>query len=118
MRWVQQQALAAAYQYLNAQNTPNTDARTEAIHNALAAAAAEGSGIPLVQDVIAKGLAGITGIRGQPISGKTFNNIVIPLRQVLEKAFEFEKIAQPLASVIGTRSVQLEMEEPNGRNIT
>ena len=54
---VQQQALAAAYQYLNAQNTPNTDARTEAIHNALAAAAAEGSAIPLVQDVIAKGLA-------------------------------------------------------------
>jgi len=54
---VQQQALAAAYQYLNAQNTPDADARTEAIHNALAAAAAEGSGIPLVQDVIAKGLA-------------------------------------------------------------
>lgn len=54
---VQQQALEAAYQYLNAQNTPDADARTEAIHNALAAAAAEGSGIPLVQDVIAKGLA-------------------------------------------------------------
>ncbi|NGX88894.1 autotransporter domain-containing protein [Rahnella sp. Lac-M11] len=54
---VQQQALEAAYQYLNAQNTPDAGARTEAIHKALAAAAAEGSGIPLVQDVIAKGLA-------------------------------------------------------------
>jgi outer membrane lipase/esterase len=54
---VQQQALEAAYAYLNAQNTPNADARTEAIHNALAAAAVEGSRIPLVQDTIAKGLA-------------------------------------------------------------
>ncbi|MFD3240863.1 autotransporter outer membrane beta-barrel domain-containing protein [Rahnella perminowiae] len=54
---VQQQALEAAYQYLNAQNTPNADARTGAIHSALAAAAAEGSNIPLVQDILAKGLA-------------------------------------------------------------
>ena len=66
----------------------------------------------LNKEIIAKGLAGITGIKGQPISGKTFNNIVIPLRQVLEKAFEFEKIAQPLASVIGTRSVQRPKPDP------
>ncbi|GAB2946371.1 autotransporter outer membrane beta-barrel domain-containing protein [Hafnia psychrotolerans] len=53
---VQQQALAAAYQYLNAQNTPDTDARTEAIHNALKASTTAGLNSALVQDLLSKGL--------------------------------------------------------------
>ncbi len=53
---VQQQALAAAYQYLNAQNTPDTDARTEAIHNALKASTTAGLNSELVQDLLSKGL--------------------------------------------------------------
>lgn len=66
----------------------------------------------LNKETIAKGLAGISGIRGKPISGKTFNNIVIPLRQALEQAFEFEKIPMPLAGIVGTRSVQKPKPDP------
>lgn len=53
---VQQQALEAAYQYLNAQNTPDNDARTEAIHNALKASTTAGLDSELVQDLLSKGL--------------------------------------------------------------
>lgn len=53
---VQQQALAAAYQYLNAQTTPNADARTEAIHNALAASTTAGIDSELLQSLLSKGL--------------------------------------------------------------
>jgi len=53
---VQQQALEAAYQYLNAQNTPDNDARTEAIHNALQASTTAGLDSELVQDLLSKGL--------------------------------------------------------------
>lgn len=53
---VQQQALAAAYQYLNAQNTPDNDARTEAIHNALKASTTAGLDSERVQDLLSKGL--------------------------------------------------------------
>ncbi|MGV8927321.1 MAG: autotransporter outer membrane beta-barrel domain-containing protein [Ewingella sp.] len=54
---VQQQALEAAYKYLNAQNTPSADARTEAIHNALKASTTAGLDSELVQDLFSKGLA-------------------------------------------------------------
>src|SRR5476649_2060944 len=53
---VQQQALDAAYKYLNAQDTPNADARTEAIHNALKASTTAGLDSALVQDLLSKGL--------------------------------------------------------------
>lgn len=53
---VQQQALEAAYQYLNAQNTLDNDARTEAIHNALKASTTAGLDSELVQDLLSKGL--------------------------------------------------------------
>ncbi|WP_413529957.1 autotransporter outer membrane beta-barrel domain-containing protein [Rahnella inusitata] len=53
---VQQQALEAAYKYLNAQNTPDNDARTEAIHNALKASTSAGLDSELVQDLLSKGL--------------------------------------------------------------
>ena len=53
---VQQQALEAAYKYLNAQNTPDNDARTEAIHNALKASTTAGLDSELVQDLLSKGL--------------------------------------------------------------
>lgn len=53
---VQQQALEVAYQYLNAQNTPDNDARTEAIHNALKASTTAGLDSELVQDLLSKGL--------------------------------------------------------------
>ena len=53
---VQQQALEATYQYLNAQNTPDNDARTEAIHNALKASTTAGLDSELVQDLLSKGL--------------------------------------------------------------
>ncbi len=53
---VQQQALEAAYKYLNAQDTPDTDARTEAIHNALKASTTAGLDSALVQDLLSKGL--------------------------------------------------------------
>ena len=53
---VQQQALEAAYQFLNAQNTPDNDARTEAIHNALKASTTAGLDSELVQDLLSKGL--------------------------------------------------------------
>ena len=51
---VQQQALEAAYKYLNAQNTPGTDARTEAIHNALKASTTAGLNSALVQALLSK----------------------------------------------------------------
>ena len=53
---VQQQALEAAYKYLNGQNTPDNDARTEAIHNALKASTTAGLDSELVQDLLSKGL--------------------------------------------------------------
>jgi len=62
---VQQQALEAAYKYLNAQDTPSTDARTEAIHNALKAATTAGLDSEIVQDLLSKGLiAAYDALRG------------------------------------------------------
>ncbi len=66
----------------------------------------------LNEETIAKGLAKIKGIRGQPITGKTFNNIVIPLRQAMARAFRYKKIPRPLDEIIGTRSVQKPKPDP------
>jgi outer membrane lipase/esterase len=50
---VQNAAVQAAYATLNSLATPNNDSRTQAIHQALTAAAAQGSAIPQVQQAIA-----------------------------------------------------------------
>jgi len=50
---VQNAAVQAAYATLNSLATPDNASRTEAIHRALTAAAAQGSAIPLVQQAIA-----------------------------------------------------------------
>ncbi|CAI1779571.1 Lipase 1 precursor [Serratia quinivorans] len=50
---VQSAAVQAAYATLNSLATPNNDSRTQAIHQALTAAAAQGSAIPQVQQAIA-----------------------------------------------------------------
>lgn len=62
---VQQQALEAAYKYLNARNTPSTDARTQAIHDALKASTTAGLDSEIVQDLISKGMiAAYDALRG------------------------------------------------------
>jgi outer membrane lipase/esterase len=50
---VQNAAVQAAYATLNSLATPDNDSRTQAIHQALTAAAAQGSAIPQVQQAIA-----------------------------------------------------------------
>ncbi|CAI1103535.1 Lipase 1 precursor [Serratia quinivorans] len=50
---VQNAAVQAAYATLNSLATPDNDTRTQAIHQALTAAAAQGSAIPQVQQAIA-----------------------------------------------------------------
>ncbi|MNM66353.1 Lipase 1 precursor [compost metagenome] len=50
---VQNAAVQAAYATLNSLATPDNDSRTQAIHQALTAAAAQGSTIPQVQQAIA-----------------------------------------------------------------
>ncbi|MBO1503818.1 autotransporter domain-containing protein [Serratia proteamaculans] len=50
---VQNAAVQAAYATLNSLATPDNDQRTQAIHQALTAAAAQGSAIPQVQQAIA-----------------------------------------------------------------
>lgn len=50
---VQNAAVQAAYATLNSLDTPDNASRTEAIHRALTAAAAQGSAIPQVQQAIA-----------------------------------------------------------------
>ncbi|MEX3174654.1 autotransporter outer membrane beta-barrel domain-containing protein [Serratia quinivorans] len=50
---VQNAAVQAAYATLNSLATPDNDSRTQAIHQALKAAAAQGSAIPQVQQAIA-----------------------------------------------------------------
>lgn len=66
----------------------------------------------LTKEMLADGLAGLKGTRGGEISGKTFNNVAIPLRSMLISAYDFEKIPLPLDGIIRTRAVQKAKPDP------